>query len=264
MRSLGNVANELNASIHHDDLTLLIAGDDTPVETPTTEDDSDEHNKSSTFACLLKKAEYYLACLARIGFQFRGVGVDRKATGIVMTPSCMRIIQLKLVDVGRPEVRLIVKRSPILPFLTEANFEKRFEGSKQCSPAYYDKLKSKLYPPTEEKSEVPEGITALWNIMSCSRQALVGPSKINDNDNDEEGRIGDMISCGACATIHQTKVPKGTDQEMASSKKCKDQVIKLPRVGSESLLEKEAGILQELAKRASQEGINEILQQSIA
>eukprot|EP00980_Cylindrotheca_fusiformis_P004774 scaffold1025_cov102-Cylindrotheca_fusiformis.AAC.1 len=183
-----------------------------------------------------------------------------------MTPSCLRIIQLELVDVGRPEVRLVMKRSPILPFLSKANFEKRFEGSKQCSPAYYEKLKSKLYPPTEVKSEVPGGITALWNIMSCSRQALVGPSKINvEDDDDEGGRIGDMISCGACATIHRTKVPKGADQEMV--KKCNDQVIKLPRVGSDSLLEKElllekeANILQELAKRASQEGTHEILQQ---
>eukprot|EP00980_Cylindrotheca_fusiformis_P022051 scaffold8951_cov111-Cylindrotheca_fusiformis.AAC.1 len=76
-----------------------------------------------------------------------------------------------------------------------------------------------------------------------------------------------MISSGACATIHRTKVPKGADQEMV--KKCNDQVIKLPRVGSDSLLEKElllekeANILQELAKRASQEGTHEILQQSI-
>eukprot|EP00980_Cylindrotheca_fusiformis_P002970 scaffold687_cov77-Cylindrotheca_fusiformis.AAC.1 len=181
----------------------------------------------------------HLAKHVGVGFQFRGVGVvDTIATGVAMTPSCMRIIQLELVDVCRPE---------------------RFEGSTKLSDC--GKLKSELYPTIEEKSDVPGGITALWNIMSCNRRALVGPSKINDDDGGEEGRVDAMISFGAYATIHKIAAPKGADEEIAKIRE--DQVMKLSRFGPHSLLEREAGILQELAKRAIQEGTSQVLQQSI-
>eukprot|EP00980_Cylindrotheca_fusiformis_P024722 scaffold12333_cov63-Cylindrotheca_fusiformis.AAC.1 len=236
---------------------------DGTVETPT-EVRPDERKKGSVTSLLMEAENQIIGHLAKhvgVGFQFRGVGVvDTIATGIAMTPSCMRIIQLELVDVGRPEVRLILKRSPILPFRSKANFEKRFEGSTKLSDC--GKLKSELYPTIEEKSDVPGGIIALWNIMSYNRRALVGPSKINDDDDGEEGRVDAMISFGAYATIHKIAAPKGADEEIAKIRE--DQVLKLSRFGPHSLLEREAGILQELAKRAIQEGTSQVLQQSIA
>eukprot|EP00980_Cylindrotheca_fusiformis_P021990 scaffold8864_cov64-Cylindrotheca_fusiformis.AAC.2 len=265
-------ARVVDKSIGANSRHVYLYRDDT-VETPTEE--KPDERKNCSVASLLEGAGNqivgHLAKHVGVGFQFRGVGVDTKATGIAMTPSCMRIIQLELVGVGRPEVRLILKRSRALPFLSKANFEKRFEGSTKLSDC--GELKSELYPTTEVKSEVPGGITALWNIMSCNRRALVGPSKINGEDDDEGGRIGDMISFGAYATIHRVKAPKDADEEM--TEKCEDQVMKLSRYGAHFLLEHEAGILQKLSnsasqsqsasqvQRATQEGINEIIQQSI-
>ena len=182
----------------------------------------------------------HLAKHVGVGFEFRDIGVDTKSTGIVLTPHCMKVVQLELVNVGTKDVKLKKTTSPLLPLLLQKNFNKWVEGSQ--FKTQWKEMAKEMYPsPSRQGEEIPGGITALWKFMTCSRKNLFGsiaPTEVQENE------IGAMIAFGSFSTIHRIVGGNGNENK----------VMKISRYGAHYCLAKEAKILKDLA--SSGDGAN--------
>jgi serine/threonine protein kinase len=90
---------------------------------------------------------------------------------------------------------------------------------------------------------VPTGLIALWNLMTSSRQDLVGPSRPVVADG-----LGDRLGFGAFATVHKaTENPK--------------HVIKVSRYGATVTLLQEASVLSKLQedRRSVNFGLSQLI-----
>jgi hypothetical protein len=162
-----------------------------------------------------------------VACNFAGKGIDTRATGVVLTPACVKILQLRLVKMGTPEVKLVLLETYYLPLLSPANFDdwtKSSDGNKDMK-AFRDLLYPN--PASSTDTDVPAGLVALAKLMTTTRKDLVGPCPF------ESEEVGDMIGFGSFATVW---IHKGAD----------NQVIKLSRYGAKIALEQEAKVLKEL------------------
>jgi Protein kinase domain len=157
-----------------------------------------------------------------IGFNFKGIGVDTRATGIVLSPAYLKIIQLRLINVGTPSVEVQLYATKCLPLLPKEQFLSWIEHSKQKD--HWSEIVQ-----YNDNEDVPSGLVALWNIMTSSRTDLFGPPSF-EKDNDV---LGEMIGYGAFSTIHRSKTSS-------------DVVIKVSRYGARSQLDREAEVLGQL------------------
>jgi hypothetical protein len=158
-----------------------------------------------------------------IGFNFAGKGIDTRATGVILNPACVVILQLQLVNMGKPTVELILLETDVLPILSKENFDTWVNGSED--PIFRQKLYPEDSLPNPEV--VPKGIVALWTLMTSTRKDLVGPSVCMST------RLGNMIGFGTFAAVYKDVMNE-------------DQVIKLSRYGAKTALKREAEVLKAL------------------
>jgi hypothetical protein len=59
----------------------------------------------------------HMAKQVAVGFNFAGVGRNAHATGVILTPACLIILQLRLVCVGTKHVHLELAETAPLPLL---------------------------------------------------------------------------------------------------------------------------------------------------
>ena len=175
-------------------------------------------------------------------FNFAGGGVNGKSTGIVLLPSCIKIIQLRLENMGTTDVRLVGYETTELPLMTVENFNAYIElGESEKMKQRLENLKSNLYPqeedqenhqPSTSEKSTPCGIIALATLLTSHRADLFGPDEIASPE------IGHLIGHGSfCAVYDHKEKP--------------DAVIKLSRFGKASEIEKEAEVLRELGQHHS-------------
>ena len=177
--------------------------------------------------CLQRGINQVLCAEAKhvwVGFNFNGVGLNTKATGIVQTPSYVKVIQLKLENVGTPDVKLTLYATDCLPLLPQNIFLKRVEGDPNedwwKKNVKYPEKKSDT---NEDGATLPSGLVLLAQIMASSRKDLLGPDQpILD--------VSDMVGYGTFSTIHRTR-------EI-------DSVIKVSRYGALAAIQNESDVLK--------------------
>ena len=173
----------------------------------------------------------HLAKQVGIAFNFAGIGIDARATGVVLTPAYVKIVQLRLENMGTNEMKLTKLETNCLPLLSQKSFEEWVKGRESRWTAF----KSILYgdgTPTNGVSSnggVPSGLVALWNLMTTSRSVLVGPSPSHLNSD----VLGYLIGFGSFATVHQAKGKE-------------NHVMKLSQYGAKATLERESSVLRAL------------------
>jgi hypothetical protein len=59
-----------------------------------------------------------------VGFNFVRRGTDTQATGVVLTPAYVMIIQLRLVGMGTKDAKLVLLETKCLPLMSKESFEK--------------------------------------------------------------------------------------------------------------------------------------------
>ena len=59
-----------------------------------------------------------------VGFNFAGRGIDNRATGLVLTPACVEILQLR--------AKLVLLETPCLPLLSRNSFDTWVGGAKSA------------------------------------------------------------------------------------------------------------------------------------
>ena len=177
------------------------------------------------------------ACNVGLCFNFAGGGVNGKSTGIVLLPSCIKIIQLCLENMGTKDVRLVGYETSVLPLMTVENFNayiELVEGDKMKQRL--ESLKPYLYPkeedqenhqPSTSEQSIPTGIIALAALLTSHRADLFGPDEI------PSAEIGPLIGHGSFCAVYEHKTKS-------------DAVIKLSRYGEESEIEREATVLKNL------------------
>jgi Protein kinase domain len=183
-----------------------------------------------------------LSALAKqvgISFNFAGWGIDGRATGVILTAAYVKIVQLELKHMGTLDAELVQLETNCLPLMSESSF-KRWVGDQEST---WKSFKTKLYG--DEPSVcagIPTGLIALWNLMTSSRNDLVGPSCPIAAKG-----LGGRLGFGAFATVHiATENP--------------EHVIKVSRYGATATLLREASVLSEL----QEDGLNLGLSQLIA
>ena len=184
-------------------------------------------------------ADQIYAHLARhvgVCFNFAGAGVDGKATGVVLLTSCVKIIQLQLINMGTAKVRLVGFETPLLPLMTRDNYDEWTAGVEEKQKIAG--LKNILYPSSSEQEnessgavdkEIPAGIIALASLFISRREELFGP----DKDKWKSEKLDTLIGHGSFSTVYTHKHKTNA-------------VIKLSRYGETSELEREAAVLKEL------------------
>jgi hypothetical protein len=126
-----------------------------------------------------------------------------------------------------------------LPLLSKENFNKWVMGREST----WDGIRKELYDECGAGAEesnaaaVPCGLVALWNLMTSSRNFLVGPEAEFGSTT-----LGQLIGFGAFATVH---ISKNSEQ----------QVVKLSRYGAKAMLDQEAKVLRALQQQQHQKGI---------
>ena len=167
-----------------------------------------------------------------VSFNFAGMGIDSRATGVVINPACVIILQLRLVQMGTKEVKLVLLETDYLPLLSEENFDVWATLGGSNSKAIRE-FKKRLYPTSAIATDVPAGLVALAKLMTTSRRDLVGPRPFQSET------LGEMLGFGSFGTVWEYK---HTEK--------KNQVIKLSRYGAKSGLDYEAKVLRELDCRS--------------
>lgn len=129
----------------------------------------------SPYSLLVEVTSQVLSTLAKqvaIGFNFASLGVDTKATGVILTPVYVKIIQLRLENMGRLEVKLVQYETNCHPLMTEKNFDMWLESSKDAVtkdiPEEWIRFRSQLYPKRVDghTDVVPSGLVVLSNLMT--------------------------------------------------------------------------------------------------
>lgn len=212
---------------------------DDAVEIPV-EEKPGERKTVTPCEMLAECTDQVLSHLAKhvgIGFNFAGMGIDTRATGVVLTPVYVKIVQLRLENMGTKDVKLVLLETECMPLLSRANFDK---WTKQGNESNWKDIKSTLYPsPMNDESStsgVPSGLVALWNLMTSTRKDIVGPSPFVSD------ALGDLLGYGSFAAVYKHKCDE-------------KHVIKLSRYGAKALLDREALVLKELQQKSGLIGI---------
>jgi hypothetical protein len=186
------------------------------------------------------QAYSHLARHLGVLFNFCGVGVNGKATGVVMMPSCIKIIQLCLNKMGTKEVTLTAYESELLPLMTVENFD-LWATKERNAQKKLNTLRNALFPSNPDRESIheivsttnkniPSGIVALATLLVSRRSDLFGTEDI------ENDLIGTLLGHGSFSCVY-------------SHKKDNDAVVKVSRYGAQAELEREAGVLEVLTQK---------------
>jgi Protein kinase domain len=166
---------------------------------------------------LIKTArEQVLSRLAKqvdVGFNFAGIGMDTQATGVVLTPSCVEILQLRVVDVGTKNVKLKVLKTGCLPLLSRENYDVWIAGvmKDKMYKTHWKEVNdhtSELYGSTMSTVDgVPAGLEALASLFTTSRKYLfsvspIKPSTTTVSSGSVSIELESMIGFGAFASVY--------------------------------------------------------------
>ena len=190
----------------------------------------------------------HLAKHVSVGFNFMEIGIDTKATGVVITPCCVEFVQLCLENIGTPAARLAIYETGPLPLLSLDNFLK-WKGkeisstAKESSPtAPTRKKKAKIettdtafgYDKAVTAKDVPLGLVALANLMTMERKDLMGHSAQFELEEKEVDLH--LLAWGSFSLIYKCQAQ---DQEEPCVKK-------ISRYAFKKVLDNEKQVLQDL------------------
>ena len=187
----------------------------------------------------------HLAKHVSVGFNFMEIGIDTKATGVVITPCCVEFVQLCLENIGTPAARLAIYETGPLPLLSLDNFLK-WKGKEISSTAKENvptqKKKAKIetaytafgYDKAVTATDVPLGLVALANLMTMERKDLMGHSA--QFELKEKKADLHLLAWGSFSLIYKCQAQ---DQEEPCVKK-------ISRYAFKKVLDNEKKVLQEL------------------
>jgi Protein kinase domain len=179
----------------------------------------------------------HMAKQVAVGYSFAGVGRNAQATGVILTPTCVVILQLRLVCVGTKDVHLELAETACLPLLSRKNYRKwiaEVKGHVKDVEVH----NRELYGSTSTEDEVPAGIVALAKLITTSRKNLFACSPCDPSTTVSSGSVSleldQMIGFGAFASVYSCL---GVHQKT---------VVKISRNGGTNELTKELEVLNEL------------------
>ena len=225
---------------------ILLFRDDC-IEIPLEMKPGKRRNMSSSD--LLKECKNqilgHLAKHVSVGFNFMEIGIDTKATGVIITPCCVEFVQLCLENIGTPAARLAIYETGPLPLLSLDNFLK-WKGKEISSTAKENvptqKKKAKIetaytafgYDKAVTATDVPLGLVALANLMTMERKDLMGHSA--QFELKEKKADLHLLAWGSFSLIYKCQAQ---DQEEPCVKK-------ISRYAFKKVLDNEKKVLQEL------------------
>jgi Protein kinase domain len=210
-------------------------------------------NKGEGPQSLIKTARQqvlsHLAKQVDVGFNFAGIGMDTQATGMVLTPSCVEILQLQVVNVGTKNVTLKVLTTGCRPLLPRQNYDTWIAGlvNDKIYKTHWKEVNEhtkELYDSTASTNDaIPAGLVALVKILTTSRKNLSTVSPLNPSTTTVSAssdsvsvslELDHMIGFGAFASVYSCRG------------KYHKTVLKVSRHGEMGELLQESKVLQEL------------------
>ena len=173
-----------------------------------------------------------------VGFNFAGAGVPTHATVFVINMACIQVLQLRLKDVGTPDVKLVLYESKYHPLLGIEQYNKWAQSAAPVRMEDFTEMREMLYRTGDTGKndgidEFPSGLRVICALMRCRRKELFGPS-IDAHNN----ILGDILGSGTFAVVFRHKEEES-------------HVIKLSRYGRVRDLSNEAAILDELGEHSA-------------
>ena len=110
-----------------------------------------------------------------------GAGVPSHATSVLGSLTYVEVIQLRLLDPGKPTGRVELRSSGPLPLVEQDVFDTWYQSDERRGQRHEGDLatmRGLLYPGTEngiDEQGIPLGIKAIYAVMMSSRQKLIGP-----------------------------------------------------------------------------------------
>ena len=208
---------------------------DDAIEIPV-EEKSGERCDQNPDALLEESVAQIVSHLAKhvgVAFNFAGFGIDSFATGLVLTPAYVKIVRLRLENMGTTDATLSLEQSRCLPLMSEKHFD-RWCGGDPKEKERWVNLREELFKGSKDQM-IPPGLIALWNLMGTTRKKLFGPS--NGFAADE---LGNMIAYGSYATVHEGHVKDERGEQVHHT------VIKVSRYGAKGQIDRESQVLKAL------------------
>ena len=210
---------------------------DDAIEIPV-EEKSGERTGANPNALLEEGVAQVVAHLARhvgVAFNFAGFGIDSFATGLVLTPAYVKIVVLRLENMGTKSGKLVFESTDCLPLMLEKHFLTWCKRDIDDDVTRWADIKGQLYPGGTDEG-IPKGVTALWKLMSTTRKRLFG--LMTDSVSPE---LGSMLALGAFATIYEGKDDADEGKESSTT------IVKVSRYGATVHIENESRILRALS-----------------
>jgi len=193
----------------------------------------------------------HLAKIVMCGLNFAQAGVTAHATGFIANMAAIQIVQLKLINVGTPDIELVLKKTNYLPLMTKANFENWAQTAKEGKEhaSSFDKLKKILYGEDASIQNsgmfisnvgnysadrvIPMGYIALVELMMKEGNELFGLDINYSTLSKDAITLGAVIGSGSASIVFE----HGDN---------KNHVVKVSRDGATWDIDVELGILKSL------------------
>jgi hypothetical protein len=228
---------KMDKSLTNDLRRFLIIMRDDNIEFPIEEKTGCKKNKAKKLLCAAANQIYaHLAKHLTIGFNFMGSGIDTKATGIILTPYCVQIIQLCLEGMGTLKAKIVIYETGLLPLMSKKNYESWSKGVKKGNLPDVNEL----YGDSYSENDIPSGNVAIYKVMRLKRKHFFGHEGFEADD------LSEQLGFGSFALTYLNK-------------RDANQVVKISRYGIKDDLVKEASILSQL--KTSSEGVVQLLRE---
>jgi len=172
-----------------------------------------------------------------VGFNFAGPGVPTHATMFVVNMAAVKVLQLRLENVGTPGVKLVLYQSKLHPLLSVMQYDRWAGSAKPARKNDFAEFRVELYGDKGsdglDPDGTPSGFRVLCALMQKRRKDLFGPTVEAQGD-----MLGDVLGTGSFSVVFVNK-------------KATTQAVKLSRYGNCGNLQNEHEILKRLGNHSS-------------
>jgi hypothetical protein len=165
-----------------------------------------------------------------IGSNFSGPGVPTHATCLVGNMAAVQVLQLRLENVGTPDVCLVLYKSALFSLMSSDNYDKWAASAPNARKLDFDDFRELLFLEKDlVKTQMPSGFPVVLELQK-RRMALFGPIvEIKGNI------LGSLLGTGSASLVFQHR--------------CEDsQAVKVSRYGRTGDIANEISILRRLSK----------------
>jgi hypothetical protein len=118
---------------------------------------------------VVKQLTGYMGKRLLIAFELGNVGVDAKATGVLVTPVYVQALRLELINMGTENVKLKRMKAKLFPLVSLKVFNRIV-----LDKTNKEVLNEKLFRGPDNEPAIPEGLKVLWALMHASEKSIGG------------------------------------------------------------------------------------------